>query len=32
MPLIAVPEPSIYAMLLTGLGLLFFRTQTELNS
>lgn len=27
-----VPEPSTYAMLLAGLGLLFFRTKTELNS
>lgn len=27
-----VPEPSPYAMLLAGLGLLFFRTKTELNS
>ena len=27
-----VPEPSTYAMLLAGLGLLFFRTKAELNS
>lgn len=27
-----VPEPSTYAMLLAGLGLLFFRTKTKLNS
>jgi len=27
-----VPESSTYAMLLVGLGLLFFRTKTELNS
>ena len=28
----AIPEPTTYALLLAGLGLLFFRTKTELNS
>lgn len=32
LPPLPVPEPTTYAMLLAGLGLLFFRTKAELNS
>ncbi|MDV6346962.1 DUF3466 family protein [Nitrosomonas sp. Is35] len=32
LPIPSVPEPSTYTLLLVGLGLLFFRTKTELNS